>query len=77
MLSCWCLVPEKRPKFNELEKNIAKILGEIKSEHYIDLNEPYLEANANRFNSGDIDYLALLGSPDTQAPSVPVNLVEK
>ncbi|XP_055301547.1 uncharacterized protein LOC129568055 [Sitodiplosis mosellana] len=77
MLSCWCVDPEKRPKFSDLETSISKIIEETKSEYYIELNEPYLEANANRFNSGETDYLAILGSPDSQAPSVPLNLMEK
>ena len=76
MLSCWCFTPGKRPKFNVLGKMISQILGEIKSEHYINLNEPYLEANANRFNSDQIDYLALLPSPNCQAPCVPLNVAE-
>lgn len=74
MLSCWCYNPEKRPNFRELEENISEILGEQKAEYYIDLNEPYLKANAHRLNSGETDYLALLKSPDLQAPSVPTHL---
>lgn len=73
ILSCWCCNPEKRPKFSDLERTISQILGKSDSEHYVDLNEPYLEANESRFNSGETDYMALLGSPDSQAPSVPVN----
>lgn len=73
MLSCWYFKPEKRPKFNQLEDEISKILGKLDSQHYIDLNAPYLEANQSRFNSGKTDYLALLKSPDCQAPHVPVN----
>lgn len=73
MLSCWYCNPDKRPKFCDLENNISKIIGKTELEHYVDLNEPYLEANESRFNSGETDYLALLGSPDCPAPSVPVN----
>ena len=74
MLSCWFCNPEKRPKFSELEKSISKILGQSLSDHYIDLNEPYIEANETRFNSDETtDYLALLSPPESQAPPVPVN----
>lgn len=73
MLSCWYCNPEKRPKFSDLEKIISKILGKTKSDHYIYLNEPYLEANERRFNSGETDYVALLSSPDYEAPRAPVN----
>lgn len=72
MLSCWCVNYEKRPLFNVLETKISEILGRVESEHYIGLNEPYLRANEMRFkSSGETDYVALLGSPDCQAPAVP------
>ncbi|XP_055301868.1 vascular endothelial growth factor receptor 3-like [Sitodiplosis mosellana] len=77
MLSCWCCNPEKRPKFSELEKIISEMVGNNVSDHYIDLNEPYVEANENRFNSGETDYLALLKSPDSQAPPVPMNVLRE
>lgn len=77
MLSCWRLNPEKRPKFNDLEKCIGKILGTADSEQYTDLNEPYMKANKFRFNSGETDYLALQGAPNSQAPSVPVNALRE
>ncbi|XP_055305941.1 basement membrane-specific heparan sulfate proteoglycan core protein-like isoform X2 [Sitodiplosis mosellana] len=77
MLSCWRLKPETRPTFSDLEQSISKILGNAESDHYVDLNEPYVEANESRFNSGDTDYLAMLGSPNCQAPSVPVNVLRE
>lgn len=73
MLSCWSAIPENRPKFHELEKIISKLIGERKSQLYIDLNRPYLKANAKRFKSDRPDYLALLASPNCQAPPVPTN----
>lgn len=78
ILSCWRCNPEKRPKFNDLETALSNILEKIESKHYIDLNEPYEMANEFRFNSsGETDYLALLQSPDSQAPSVPVNALRE
>lgn len=77
MLSCWCCNPEKRPKFSDLEKMISKILGKTESDYYTDLNAPYLEANESRFNSGETDYLAMLGPPDYHAPAIPVNVLRE
>lgn len=73
MLSCWCYNPEKRPKFSDLAEFISKILGKTELEYYIDLNTPYLQANEIRFNSGETDYLAMLRSPNCQAPSLTVD----
>lgn len=73
MRSCWDCVPEKRPAFNRLEGDIAKILGKSDLEHYEDLSEPYLQANVCRCDGGNTDYFALLKSPDSQAPTVPGN----
>lgn len=75
MLSCWCAHAESRPLFDELEKNISKLLENGVAEHYIDLNEPYLKSNVSNFNSGQTDYIALMGAPDCQAPRTPNNYV--
>lgn len=75
MLSCWCAHAESRPLFDELEKNISKLLESGVAEHYIDLNEPYLKSNISNFNSGQTDYIALMGAPDCQAPGLPNNYV--
>ncbi|XP_055305923.1 vascular endothelial growth factor receptor 3-like [Sitodiplosis mosellana] len=71
MLSCWQLIPKSRPLFDKLEEEITKMMDRSVSEHYIIMNEPYLEVNVNRFSSGQTDYFALLGSPDCQSPSKP------
>lgn len=71
MLSCWYANPESRPLFDSLEKSIAKLLEGGVAEHYIDLNEPYLQSNVSNLNAGQTDYLALMGPPDCQAPSTP------
>lgn len=71
MMSCWKEKPEERPPFNKLEEILTKILGPIDADYYIGMNEPYDEANNERFNSGQTDYLALLGAPDYPAPSAP------
>ena len=76
MLSCWSSIPENRPKFHDLEKIISELLGETKTDQYVDMNKPYLRANANRYKSDRPDYLALLASPNYVAMSVTANLAE-
>lgn len=71
MLSCWRVNPESRPLFDELEKSISVYLESDMVEHYIDLNEPYLEANINNINEGKTDYIAMMGAPDFYAPQMP------
>ncbi|XP_031631901.1 vascular endothelial growth factor receptor 1-like isoform X3 [Contarinia nasturtii] len=75
MLSCWCANPESRPLFDDLEKSVSKLLESGVAEHYIDLNEPYLKSNVSNFTTGQTDYMALMGSPDCQAPRTPNNYV--
>lgn len=72
MLSCWRVIPETRPSFDKLEAKLLQTLDGTLAEQYIELNEPYMEANINRFKNGNIDYLALMGSPDTKSPSIPM-----
>lgn len=72
MLSCWCANPESRPLFDSLEKSISKLLESGVAEHYIDLNEPYLQSNISNMNEGHTDYLALMGSPDCPPPPTPI-----
>lgn len=72
MLSCWYANPESRPLFDSLEKSIGKLLESGVAEHYIDLNEPYLQSNITNLNEGQTDYLALMGSPDCPPPPTPI-----
>lgn len=71
MLSCWHINPDRRPFFNGLERNISRLLERSVAEYYISLNEPYEEENANNLNFGQIDYIALMASPDHPAPQKP------
>lgn len=75
MLSCWYANPESRPLFDDLEKSVSRLLENGVAEHYIDLNEPYLRSNVSNFNTGQTDYIALMGAPDCQAPRTPNNYV--
>lgn len=70
MLQCWSASPEGRPSFTALEKSLGKLLENGVAEHYIDLNEPYLQMNEST-NDGQTDYLALMAVPDCPAPPVP------
>lgn len=40
-------------------------------QHYINLNQQYVEMNANNSKEGKTDYLALMKTPSEIAPSVP------
>ena len=71
MLACWRKEPESRPLFDELERNLSKLLDTNVAKYYVHLNEPYLRANVEKFEGGKTDYVAAMGSPDFQAPSVP------
>lgn len=72
MLQCWSASPESRPLFHVLTKNLGQLLEGSVAEHYIDLNEPYLQMNANSTTEGQTDYLALMAVPDAPAPPVPI-----
>ncbi|KPU73300.1 uncharacterized protein Dana_GF15270, isoform B [Drosophila ananassae] len=71
MLECWRKNPESRPLFNALEKRFANMLGEDVANHYLDLNNPYMQSNLEYMKKQETDYLALMGSPDEVAPSAP------
>lgn len=71
MLQCWSAHPESRPLFDNLVKSLGKLLENGVAEHYIDLNEPYLQVNTTNYAEGQTDYLALMAPPDCPAPPVP------
>lgn len=45
MLSCWRIIPGARPSFDDLVKNLSKMLDNGVADRYITLNEPYTEWN--------------------------------
>ncbi|XP_055681384.1 platelet-derived growth factor receptor alpha-like isoform X2 [Lutzomyia longipalpis] len=71
MLQCWCANPESRPLFSDLEKRLSSMLQESVKNHYLDLNEPYLQMNSEYQRTGQRDYLSMLGPPESFAPPVP------
>lgn len=44
-------------------------------QHYLDLNEPYLQMNNEYFKTGQQDYLSTMGVPETEAPPIPPTYV--
>lgn len=71
MLQCWSANATSRPDFGELTKSLGKLLENGVAEHYIDLNEPYVQVNANNFSDGQTDYLSMMAVPECQAPAIP------
>uniref|UniRef100_A0A6P4EV92 Vascular endothelial growth factor receptor 1 n=1 Tax=Drosophila rhopaloa TaxID=1041015 RepID=A0A6P4EV92_DRORH len=71
MLECWRKNPESRPLFTELEKRFARLLGEDVANHYLDLNNPYMQSNIEYMKNQPTDYLSMMGSPDELAPAAP------
>lgn len=72
MLQCWSLNPESRPLFSDLEKHLGRLLEKGVAEHYIDLNEPYLQMNVDQFATRPVDYLAAMAAPEGIAPKPPI-----
>lgn len=70
MLTCWYVNPETRPSFHVLEKQLAEILGHDIAEQCMDMNQPYVEMNANWLRNGKTDYLAMMALPIDMAPPV-------
>ncbi|XP_055307327.1 platelet-derived growth factor receptor alpha-like [Sitodiplosis mosellana] len=71
MLSCWRVNPELRPSFDGLGRSISMLLDTSVTERFVNLNEPYLKANVAKYESGKTDYIALMGTPNFQAPPIP------
>ncbi|XP_037708354.1 vascular endothelial growth factor receptor 1 isoform X4 [Drosophila subpulchrella] len=71
MLECWRKNPESRPLFPELEQRFGNMLGEDVANHYLDLNNPYMQSNMEYMKTQSTDYLGLIGSPDELAPAAP------
>lgn len=50
---------------------LCRLLTPIRLQHYIDLNEPYLQINTDSFKQGQTDYLSFMGPPEGIAPAIP------
>lgn len=72
MLNCWNFNPTSRPSFSKLVELIGNLLEESVRNHYIDLNDPYLRMNIQRFEENQNDYLAMLRPPNFETLSTPI-----
>ncbi|XP_073965486.1 PDGF- and VEGF-receptor related isoform X3 [Choristoneura fumiferana] len=61
MRSCWEQRPGKRPTFSELQETIGSFLEDNVRNHYVELNAPCADQNADR--TGE-DYLVRVCAPD-------------
>ncbi|KAJ8931966.1 hypothetical protein NQ314_015075, partial [Rhamnusium bicolor] len=71
MTECWELEPLTRPSFAKLTETIGVLLESTVMGHYVDLNDPYVVLNSQRFEEGQSDYLSLLSPPTYEALSSP------
>lgn len=74
MLQCWYVNPDVRPFFTDLEKQLEKFLEAGVADHYVDLNQQYLQANETNYCNKNTDYSAILSTPQYPAPSVPLDV---
>ncbi|XP_070496401.1 vascular endothelial growth factor receptor kdr-like isoform X5 [Chironomus tepperi] len=72
MLNCWNAKPESRPLFNELERKLSSFMMDSVKDHYLDLNEPYMQANMDNYKKGVRDYLTSISIPEEEAPTPPL-----
>uniref|UniRef100_A0A182WA11 Receptor protein-tyrosine kinase n=1 Tax=Anopheles minimus TaxID=112268 RepID=A0A182WA11_9DIPT len=55
----------------DLKSRFNAMLPDEMRDHYMELNEPYLQMNAEKVERGETDYLANLGPPEEPAPTAP------
>ncbi|GFG30459.1 hypothetical protein Cfor_06906 [Coptotermes formosanus] len=63
MMKCWQTRPVSRPSFGDLAEKLGNMLEESVKRHYIDLNEPYTDMNAQWMQGLQNDYLSMMNSP--------------
>nr|XP_024218987.1 vascular endothelial growth factor receptor 1 isoform X2 [Halyomorpha halys] len=61
MLECWKEKPMLRPSFEECAERLGQMLGQNVKQHYLDLNNPYLNLNAQL--SAESDHLSKMVQP--------------
>ncbi|CAH1392580.1 unnamed protein product, partial [Nezara viridula] len=61
MLECWKEKPMLRPSFDECAERLGQMLGQNVKQHYLDLNNPYLNLNAQL--SAESDHLSKMVQP--------------
>ncbi|XP_021928983.1 vascular endothelial growth factor receptor 2-like isoform X4 [Zootermopsis nevadensis] len=63
MMKCWQTRPSQRPSFGDLAEELGNMLEESVKRHYIDLNDPYMDMNAQWMQGIQNDYLSMMNSP--------------
>lgn len=61
MLECWKEKPMLRPSFDECAERLGQMLGQNVKQYYLDLNNPYLNLNAQL--SAESDHLSKMVQP--------------
>lgn len=63
ILSCWESDPRLRPSFSQAAEHLGSLMLPDLKGQYMDMNDPYLRMNEERFREGT-DYLNMLASPN-------------
>nr|CAD7196039.1 unnamed protein product [Timema douglasi] len=62
MVECWKAHPTHRPTFTKLSEMLGDMMEESVRNHYIDLNNPYIDMNMIQLE-GHSDYLSMMTAP--------------
>ena len=60
---CWASHPGERPNFTQLEEMLGSQLEMCVRQHYVDLNDPYVQTNNQKLEKGK-DYMNMMASAD-------------
>ncbi|XP_069937396.1 platelet-derived growth factor receptor alpha-like [Cherax quadricarinatus] len=63
LIQCWEKEPINRPSFSQAAEHLAALMLPDLTGHYLEMNNPYLRMNEQRFNT-ETDYLNMMSSPD-------------
>ncbi|XP_064082530.1 vascular endothelial growth factor receptor 1-like isoform X2 [Macrobrachium nipponense] len=63
IMSCWESDPRLRPSFSQAAEQLGSLMLPDLKGQYMDMNDPYLRMNEERFREGT-DYLNMLASPN-------------
>ncbi|KAG8197320.1 hypothetical protein JTE90_013447 [Oedothorax gibbosus] len=69
MQNCWKSNPDERPNFNEISDILGSLLEAGVKQHYIDLNEPYLEMNC-KMQTHDYSNMPAGDTQDSNRPYI-------